>query len=672
MILETLPQEHRKIFEKKGVASDIDFSYMFPTRFYDFTKRSYVNKDAIGSFGCFKGVIKKIKKNDVHKIITCELTECDTEQPFQLTVFSTREYDWYCSLKEKEIYICGKLTENTYTTWQGEVITSLVVSAPFAVSEYKSIMRIHKVYPKHKGMSAEYKEKVIKQALIQNYIKETIPSDLLQENDLMTKTSAIFAIHNAESLENVRSGIKRILAEDLTYFFAKLEMEQRGFSNTSNYITHKVGKSMQTVLDYLPYDLTDDQKQVLKTMIHKTSSGERLNTLVQGDVGCGKSIIAFLMMLVFADNGYQSVLMAPTQVLAEQHALELSNYASLCGYEVVFLHGSLSAKERKTALAKISSGEAKLIVGTHSVISDDVCFQSLALTIIDEEHRFGVEQRDKLSEKAKEGVHTISFSATPIPRSFAKTIYGKTTIEDIKTMPSGRSPVKTKVVAEERLALNMAEKVISEGSQVYVVCPLIETDDEDNKLRSVKQTAKVYEERLGLEVGVVSGRESKKSISETLQRFKSGELKVLVATTVVEVGVNVPNATLITINDAYMFGLAGLHQLRGRVGRGQKQGYCILLSDRDSERLKIMESTTDGFQIAEEDLKLRGAGNLLGEEQSGKHRFLTEVLANPELAKTCKNIAIELVNRKQTDTLFEEMERRSEKIYCNAEKTKIR
>jgi ATP-dependent DNA helicase RecG len=341
--------------------------------------------------------------------------------------------------------------------------------------------------------------------------------------------------------------------------------------------------------------------------------------------------------------------MAPTGVLARQHFKELSSYAEKFGYETVYLGGDLKAKEKKEVLKKIKSGEAAFVVGTHAVISDDVEFKSLALTIVDEEHKFGVIQRESLRKKAGEGVHNISMSATPIPRSLALTLYGDAMdIFTISTMPNGRKPVKTAVVNEDKAVFDFMNHEIKKGHQCYIVCPLIGGDgvipDEDKgPPESVEEVyQKVCDYFLinnpSVKAAVITGKMKDEEKTRIIGEFSRNETQILIATTIIEVGVNVPNATVITVMNAERFGLAGLHQLRGRVGRSDLQSYCMLKStELENDRLKVMCRTTNGFEIAEEDLKLRGTGDFLGTRQSGDDENVKLMLKYPQIYEQIKD-----------------------------------
>ena len=406
--------------------------------------------------------------------------------------------------------------------------------------------------------------------------------------------------------------------------------------------------AVNRIIESLPYELTADQKGAVDSMLTDARSGKRINALVQGDVGCGKTIVAFLLMTAFVDSGYQAVLMAPTQVLARQHYEDLKNLVEPLGYKVVFLGGSeMKAREKKAVLAAIAEGEADYIVGTHSVIAKDVVYKRLAVTVTDEEHKFGVAQRAALVEKAAAGVHNITMSATPIPRTLAQVVYGNAVqLYTIKTMPKGRVPVITGIATDENKVFRFIIKQAKQGHQTYVVCPMIDPSDELDGVKSVDEVSQVYEKALGpygVRIATLTGRNSKKETETIISGFKNRDFDVLISTTVIEVGVNVPTATTMVVSNAERFGLSSLHQLRGRVGRSNLQSYCVLQSADQSEkgrqRLEAMVNTTNGFEIAEADLKIRGPGDFLGTRQNGENKYMALMLAYPDKYKYAQEIA---------------------------------
>lgn len=504
------------------------------------------------------------------------------------------------------------------------------------------------VYSSISGMSNAYLRDKIRNAVeCSRGFQETLPQSFLDKVGLPQLWQAIRGLHFPKTEQDITIGQNRLLYEDLIYFALANEWAARKVSKGTQY-SIRTKSVYSEIKEMLPYALTEDQSAAIDSMIEYLSEGKRVNALIQGDVGCGKSIIAFIMMLLMAKNGYQAVLMAPTLVLAKQHYEELVALAKPLGVRVVWLSSDLKAKERRAVLSEIETGEAQLVVGTQSVIGTPVRFNRLALTITDEEHKFGVDQRTALIEKAAEGVNTITMTATPIPRSLAQVIYGDTVqLHTIKTMPDGRRPVITGIATTKEKIFRFILKEKNSGHQTYVVCPMIDRSEKLEGVQSVEEVSKEYRailEPYGVRIATLTGRDSKAITKETLMGFKKGEIDVLVSTTVVEVGVNVPSASMIVVENADRFGLSALHQLRGRVGRSSIQSYCVLdagnaPSPKAMERLNVMVRTHSGFEIAEEDLRIRGAGDLLSSEQSGQNRYMSLMMAYPKEYDIAKQYA---------------------------------
>ena len=404
-----------------------------------------------------------------------------------------------------------------------------------------------------------------------------------------------------------------------------------------NYYRIHESPTLDKIVEQLPYDLTGSQKKAVSDIRNDFEKELIASRLVQGDVGSGKTLVALLSMVIMADNHCQSALMAPTEVLAAQHYRELCGLLEKAGklkdFSPVLLTGSLKEKDKKTIREKIASGECKIVIGTHAIIQEKVEYKDLALAVIDEQHRFGVEQRDALTQKGNRPVHTIIMTATPIPRTTGNIIFGAMDISIMSDKPAGRSPIINYAYNEEdhSEAYNILYRELRAGHQAYVICPMVTGDDEGKK--SVEETAqKIRNLFSGIEVGEVHGKMDPQKKNEVMTAFASGSIKILVATTVVEVGVNVPNATVIIIEGANNFGMLQLHQLRGRVGRGKDQSYCIFMnaSDKPCEKLEILAKSNDGFEIAEADYNLRKAGDLLGTQQSGNMGFLLADIVKDE------------------------------------------
>lgn len=461
---------------------------------------------------------------------------------------------------------------------------------------------------------------------------ETLPERLLTEHGLAPLVESLQQVHFPDSQETLERARRRLAFEELFYFSA-------GLAYLKKRRTAEVGLSLPPVPlsrfeALLPFSLTGAQRRVMEQICGDLSCGSAMNRLIQGDVGSGKTVVAAYAVYMTAKAGYQAAMMAPTEILAEQHFRTLSALLSPVGIRVGLLTGSLRAKERRALLAQLLRGEVDLLVGTHALFSEDVVYQNLALIIADEQHRFGVAQRAALAEKATVTVstapHTLVMSATPIPRTLALMIYGDLEVSVIDELPPGRTPVDTFVVHEDKRQrmYEFVRKLVGEGRQVYIVCPAVEEAEESDEpvvhtLKSAKAFQKELQDKVfpTLRLALLHGKMQPREKERTMRAFAAGEIDILVATTVIEVGVDVANAALMIVENAERFGLSQLHQLRGRVGRGAHHSYCVLMTPSHAnaamERLKTLAGTNDGFRISEEDLKLRGPGDFFGNRQHG-------------------------------------------------------
>lgn len=457
-------------------------------------------------------------------------------------------------------------------------------------------------------------------------IAETLPGFITGRLHLMSRDEALRTIHypkNAHELERARMRLK---FEEL--FYVQLNIVRYASDHRRKYRGYVFGRIGEQFNRFysgnLPFALTEAQKRVVREIRKDTGSGRQMNRLLQGDVGSGKTLVALMAMLIAIDNGYQACIVAPTEILAEQHLATIMDFLKGMDIRVALLTGIVKGKRRKEVLEGLLDGTIHILVGTHAVIEDSVQFAQLGLAVIDEQHRFGVAQRAKLWGKSTNPPHVLVMTATPIPRTLAMTLYGDLDVSVIDELPPGRKPVITRHVPDSRLTslYNGIRQQIRQGRQVYIVFPLIE-ESEKSDLKNLEEGFEALRQVFaGFRLSKVHGRMKPKEKEEEMQRFVSGETQILVATTVIEVGVNVPNASVMVILDAQRFGLSQLHQLRGRVGRGAEQSYCILvtkakLSEETGKRIDIMCETNDGFRIAEADLKLRGPGDLEGTQQSG-------------------------------------------------------
>ena len=468
-------------------------------------------------------------------------------------------------------------------------------------------------------------------------VRETLSAELIQEYQFVSKKEALFAMHFPKSQNELARAQKRLKFEEL--FFLQLQLIKKNIINKERlrgYRFEKVGHYFNDFYrNQLPFDLTNAQKRVLKEIRKDVANGAHMNRLLQGDVGSGKTIVALLTMLLAIDNGYQATLMAPTEILATQHYESLSALLPNMNISIALLTGSTKTKRRKEIHADLENGQLHILIGTHALLEDVVKYNNLGLAIIDEQHRFGVKQRAKLWHKNRHVTngnppHILVMTATPIPRTLAMTLYGDIDVSVIDEMPPGRKEVKTVLRTDKnRLSVHKFLKdEIAKGRQIYIVYPLIEeseTLDYKDLMDGYEGITRAFP-RPQYQVSVVHGKMKPEDKDMEMQRFSKGQTHIMVATTVIEVGVNVPNASVMVIESAQRFGLSQLHQLRGRVGRGAEQSYCILMADskistEGKERLKTMVETNDGFKIAEVDLKLRGPGNIMGTQQSGMLNF---------------------------------------------------
>ena len=483
------------------------------------------------------------------------------------------------------------------------------------------------IYSSNKNITQNSLRKLVEKFLenFLNYFEENIPKKLIKEYRIMERKSAIKNIHYPVSMKEIEEAKRRFAIEEL--LILELGILKNRFiienSNSKNYEVEGKKEKVREFLSQLTFNLTNAQKKVIKEIYDEISNGKIVNRLIQGDVGSGKTVVAMVMLIYMAENAYQGALMAPTEILANQHYLGIKERLEKIGLRVELLTSSIKGKKKNEILEGIASGEIDIVIGTHSLIEDDVVFKKLGLIVIDEQHRFGVNQRNKLREKGFLG-NLLVMSATPIPRSLALSIYGDLDLSIIDELPPGRTPIKTKWIANDEdleKMYNFIYKKVNAGNQAYFVAPLIETSDKMT-LKSVDKVSEEIERKFSnKKIGIIHGKMKAKEKDEVMLKFKNKEYDILIATTVIEVGIDVPASTIMTIYNAERFGLSALHQLRGRVGRGSKQSYCFLISnsmtENSKQRLSIMEETEDGFRIAEEDLKLRNSGEIFGLRQSG-------------------------------------------------------
>jgi ATP-dependent DNA helicase RecG len=516
-----------------------------------------------------------------------------------------------------------------------------------------------------------------------NSVEENLSPNLLRQYKFLPRLQSLRAIHFPHHLEELKAAKNRLKFEEL--FYMQLKMWQgRTFKKTKlkGFVLPAVGDIFHKFYnENLKFPLTEAQKRVIKEIRKDMSTASQMNRLLQGDVGSGKTVVAFMCMLIAIDNGFQASLMAPTEILAQQHFKSIQEMSADLGIQIELLTGSVKGKKRKEILDSLEKGEIHILIGTHALIEEKVKFKKLALTIIDEQHRFGVSQRARMWEKNNEAIpHVLVMTATPIPRTLAMTVYGDLDVSVIDEMPAGRIPIETfhKFESHRLWTFGMMKKEIAAGRQVYVVFPLIEESGSET-MADIKNLMEGYEAiskdfpKPQYQISIVHGRQKPEEKEFEMQRFIKGETQIMIATTVIEVGVNVPNATLMVIENAERFGLAQLHQLRGRVGRGAAASYCILmtgykLSEESRFRMEIMCETTDGFRIAEADLKLRGPGSIEGTQQSGIVGLqLADIVKDANILTAARQTAIQII---EEDPDLEKPENQALKKYLAQSKAK--
>ena len=652
------PTRSKLLSEELNLKTIKDLVDFYPYRYID--RSRFYNINEIPKNQSEVQIIGKIRSIRRTKVRYRDRLNCEFyDDTGKIDLIWYRGFNWVEeSLKINEDYVVyGKIT------WFGN-------NASIAHPEIKTKSnfnrnvprRLHGIYSSterliNEGVTQKYFIKIIYNLLnsIQDYIKENLSLSILNEFNLINRYKAIINIHLPESQELLSESIRRLKFEEL--FFNQL-----GFQLTRNdrvqklngFKFEKVGNNLNEFYkNSLPFELTGDQKKVIKEIRNDFRDGKQMNRLLQGDVGSGKTIVSLMVMLIAIDNGFQSCILAPTEILANQHFKSLSELLIDFDIKVNLLTGSSKAKDRKLIHNDLLSGETNILVGTHAILEDIVQFKNLGLSIIDEQHRFGVAQRAKLWKKNNPPPHILVMTATPIPRTLAMSLYGDLDISSIKELPPGRITTKTvhKYDKNRLSVFKFLKDQIKKGRQVYLVYPLI---NESEKL-DYKDLMDGYESvvrefpRPDYQVSIVHGKMNAKDKDYEMKRFIEKETQILVSTTVIEVGVNVPNASVMVIESAERFGLSQLHQLRGRVGRGNDESYCILMTkDKLSEdsklRIETMVKVSDGFKLAEVDLKLRGPGDMLGTRQSGMLRFkLADIIYDTEILNNARNSAIKIL-----------------------------
>ena len=550
-------------------------------------------------------------------------------------------------------FMRSKLIHGTKITVIGkyEKKKNNIIASEIRFGMLPSIPKIEPVYHVTNGITSKQLNLYIKE-VYNIKLKNYVPDYLIKKYNFLNKDECIKEVHNPKNINKLKSAFKYLKYEELFLFM--LKMNNLKLNRSSN-LGLKREVEYNKVLEFinnLPFKLTIDQMDSVNTIYKDLINIKSMNRLLQGDVGSGKTIVAIISLYINYLSGYQGVLMAPTEVLANQHYLNITNLFKNYHINIDILTGNTKAKTRKELLKKLKNKEIDILIGTHALFSDDVIYNSLGLVITDEQHRFGVNQRSSLKNK---GItpDILYLSATPIPRTYALTIYGDMDISSIKSMPNGRLPVITLLKSDNEIkdVLTLMYEQIKNKHQIYVIAPLIEESDKSD-LENVNELYDKLNRALGkvCNIGIMHGKMSNEEKEKIMNDFKENKINILISTTVIEVGVDVKNATMIVIFDSYRFGLSQLHQLRGRVGRNSLQSYCILISNKEVERLKIMTTTNDGFKISEEDFRLRGSGDLFGVRQSGDMPFqIANIKQDFNILVKAKEDSLEFINSKVID-----------------------
>ncbi len=636
--LKGIGEKTAKLFNRLGIYTTEDLLYHYPRGYQSF------------------GPPVKIKEGLGEEIVTLELflpASFKWKKVRNLTIGTGVLSDGTDSVSVTYFnmpYLKGRLTAGSSYLFRGKIRTEhgkYHMDQPkiFTWKEYGERMgRLQPCYSLTAGLTDRAVAKAVDQALQSFGEEEFLPEDIMREYGLMGREQAIRQIHFPKDQDSLLEARKRLVFDEFFLFLlAVRKMKEYNEELATDYPMMETAWTSR-LLEALPYQLTGAQKRVWEELKGDLVSGSCMNRLVQGDVGSGKTILAFLCLLLTVSNGYQGALMAPTEILASQHFEQLCGMTKQYGlpFKPVLLTGSVGAAAKREIYRQIEEGEANVIIGTHALIQEKVVYQKLALVITDEQHRFGVRQREILSEKGGKA-HVLVMSATPIPRTLAIILYGDMHISAVDELPTGRLPIKNCVVGTSyrEKAYEFITGQVHRGNQAYIICPMVDAGEEGTEgLENVVDYGEKLRSRLpaDIHVEILHGKMKPGDKKRVMEAFAAGHVHVLVSTTVIEVGINVPNATVMMVENAERFGLAQLHQLRGRIGRGAEQSYCIFMSGSDKEesmdRLKILNKSNDGFYIAQEDLKLRGPGDLFGIRQSGAMEFrIADIYQDGELLK---------------------------------------
>jgi len=658
---------YEKRLKKMGITTVRDLLFHFPRTYEDFSKITPIAKLQADGTYCVFGTLLEIKEVRTFKRRMSLITGIIEDSSGAIKVLWFNQPYLTGSLKAKdEVYLAGKVVRDK----KGVYLASPVHEKAEEDKNLTHVGRLVPIYPETTGVSSRWLRSIIKMVLAQmkSEIPETLPQEILKERNFLPLTKALWQIHYPDSLADAEQASRRFSFEELFHILLFILSERKKIASVKAPVIPFSPELMKKFTDKLPFQLTDDQKKTAWHILKDMEKPRPMNRLLQGDVGSGKTVVAAMAALSVVKAGYQAAILAPTEILTQQHLKSIAEVLTPFKLNIGLLTGKtdryISPKlpndyieiSRKKLLEKVKNGEIQVLVGTHSLIQDKVKFGNLALVVVDEQHRFGVQQRAKLLHGTKLIPHLLSMTATPIPRTLALTIYGDLDLSIIAQMPKGRKQVITEVIPpkDRNYAYDAIRKQVKEGRQVFVICPRIEKKELSESGVEMKTVIEEYEKLSkdvfpNLRVEMLHGKMATKEKEQIMRKFKYGKIDILVSTSVIEVGVDIPNATVMMIEGADRFGLAQLHQFRGRVGRGEHQSFCFLFTESRANttraRLRALKESASGFEMAEQDLKIRGPGDFAGVKQWGIPDFAMEQLTNLQLVEEAREAAKALLEK---------------------------